>query len=153
MHELLLDRRLRQILRDDGFLEGPILLGIFQRLDDRLGGQSMLESIAPGPLFSVFGPRASALERIEVVCFELPERGHKASDLADDSSAAGAFAAAGATWLALIRALGTGIVGPVVVVVEPARRVFFHNISASLIESSPRRRHQARSSRERCASR
>jgi hypothetical protein len=108
----------------------------------------VLEGVAPGLLFSIFGPRARAPERVAAVCLELPKRGHEASDLAVDSSAAGAFAAAGATWLPSIWVLGTVIMASVVVV-DPARRVFVHSISAILIESSPRRRHQARSSRER----
>jgi len=47
MDELLLNRRLRQILGDDRVLEGPILLGILQRLDDGLGGESVPEGVAP----------------------------------------------------------------------------------------------------------
>jgi hypothetical protein len=46
MHELPLDGRLRQILRHDRFLEDTVLLWIFQRLDDGLGGQSVLERIS-----------------------------------------------------------------------------------------------------------
>ena len=46
MHELLFDRRLREVLRDDRVLEGPILLGILQRLDNG-GGESVLEGITP----------------------------------------------------------------------------------------------------------
>ena len=47
MDELLLNRRLRQILRDDRVLEGPIRRGILQRLDDGLGRESVPEGIAP----------------------------------------------------------------------------------------------------------
>ena len=32
---------------DDRVLEGPILLGILQRLDDGLGGESVPEGVAP----------------------------------------------------------------------------------------------------------
>jgi hypothetical protein len=42
MNEFLLNRRMRQIC-----LEGPILLGTPQRLDDGLGGESVPEGIAP----------------------------------------------------------------------------------------------------------
>ena len=152
MHELPLDGRLRQILRHDRFLEDTVLLWIFQRLDDRLGGQSVLEGVAPGLLFSIFGPRARAPERVAAVCLELPKRGHEASDLAVDSSDAGAFEAAGAT--PLPSTLPLPMEGTVsVAVFGPGRRVLFHGVSAILTESSPRRLHHARSSRERWSSR
>jgi hypothetical protein len=71
MHELPLDRRLRQILRDDRFLEDTVLLWIFQRLDDGLGGQSVLEGVAPGLLFSVLGLWAGARESVAAVCLDM----------------------------------------------------------------------------------
>jgi hypothetical protein len=46
MHELPLDGRLRQILRHYRCLQDTVLLWIFQRLDDGLGGQSVLERIS-----------------------------------------------------------------------------------------------------------
>ena len=64
MNELLLDRRLRQILGDDRVLEGPIPLGILQRLDNGFGSESVPEGITPRPLFPVFGLRARALEGV-----------------------------------------------------------------------------------------
>jgi hypothetical protein len=58
MHELLFDRRLRQILRENCVLERPILLWAFERLDDGLGRESMPQGVPPGPRFpsAVFGP-------------------------------------------------------------------------------------------------
>jgi hypothetical protein len=45
--ELLLNWGLRQILGDDRVLEGPILPGILQRLDDGLGRESVREGVTP----------------------------------------------------------------------------------------------------------
>ncbi len=59
MHELLFDRRLRQVLRDNRVLEGLILLWAFERLDDGLGCKSMcLRAFRRDRCFpsAIFGP-------------------------------------------------------------------------------------------------
>jgi hypothetical protein len=152
MDEFSLDRRLRQILGDDRFFEGPILLGILQGLYDGLGSQSVLERIAARLLLSVLSLWAGARESIAAVRLELPERRHEAFGFDTSSFAAGAFAADEGAWCPSALVWVTAIVG-VIPVIDPERRVFLHNISAILTESSPSRLHHARSSRERWSSR
>jgi len=98
-------------------------------------------------VFSVFAPLAGALERIAAVCFDLPERGHGASDSTAVPWEAGPFLAACATWLSWT--LAPAAVVPAGIPEAGRWRVFFHNFRAILTESIPARFHQARSSPER----
>ena len=53
-NELLLDRCLRG-LRKDGGLQGAIILGVFQRLKNGIGGERMAQRIAARTIFAVGG--------------------------------------------------------------------------------------------------
>jgi hypothetical protein len=74
MHQLLLDRRLGQILRDNRVFEVAVFLGCLEGLDYGFGREAVTESITPRVLFSSRGLRAGALEGVEAVRFKLSER-------------------------------------------------------------------------------
>ena len=64
------------VIRSNSLLEGLVVLGIFERLDDGLGGQSMANGISRALLFAIFGPGTRAFERVAAIGFDLFKRRH-----------------------------------------------------------------------------
>ena len=78
-HQFPFYRRLCVIVGDDGGLEGPVVVGIFQRTDDGLGGEAVADSIAAGALLAFLSNRTGAVTGIATVGLDLPEARHGAS--------------------------------------------------------------------------
>jgi hypothetical protein len=66
-HQFALDGGLRLVIGGDGLLEGLIVLGILQRDDDGLGGQSMTDRILRGAPLAKVGLRTGAAQGIAPV--------------------------------------------------------------------------------------
>src|SRR5262249_15908312 len=62
--------------RDDGILEGPVLVRVFEGLKDGLGRESVPQGVPPGLPLSGFGLRARAPEGGVAVRLDLAERCH-----------------------------------------------------------------------------
>ncbi len=76
-YQFPLDGRLRVIVRDDGGLEGSVIIGIFQRTDNGLGGQAMTDGIAAGALLAVLATGTGASSGVAAIGLDLLERGHR----------------------------------------------------------------------------
>src|SRR5260370_30302700 len=134
--ELLLDRGLGEVLRENRRFEFPVLLEIFKGFDNGFGREPVAESIP-----AVCAPGTGALERVAAVRLDLPERSHGASDSTAAPWEAGPFSAACATWPSWALAPPAVVPGGIP---EAGRwRVFFHNFRAILTESIPTPFHQA----------
>jgi hypothetical protein len=77
--DFLLDRRLRQVLRDESLPGSSVIVGIFLGLDDGLGREAVPKGIASGLLRSVCGLWAGALECVPAVRLDLRGRRLKTS--------------------------------------------------------------------------
>ena len=64
------------VIGGHGLFEGLVIVGILQRDNDGLGGQSMPDRILRGALFAFIRLGAGASERIAPVGLDLPERSH-----------------------------------------------------------------------------
>jgi hypothetical protein len=74
--QFALDRRFRLVVAVHGLLEGSIIIGIFDRDNDGLGGQSMAHCILRGALFATLRFGTGTAQRIAAVDLDLPDRGH-----------------------------------------------------------------------------
>src|ERR1019366_5679558 len=73
-HQFPFYRRLCVIVGDDGGLEGPVVVGIFQRTDDGLGGEAVADRIAAGALLAFLSNRTGAvtgIARLASICLKL----------------------------------------------------------------------------------
>ena len=75
-HELSFNRRLSIKVCRHRQLERRVILCILQALNNGFRSEPMAHSIAAGPLFPLFGGRASALFSIAPISFDLSRRGH-----------------------------------------------------------------------------
>ena len=76
-YQFPLDGRLCVIVRDDGGLEGSVIIGIFQRTDNGLGGQAMTDGIAAGAPLAVLAIGTGASSGVAAIGLDLLERGHR----------------------------------------------------------------------------
>ena len=76
MDELLLDRGLGQVLGDDRRFEDPVLVRIFDGLEDGFGRKPVAQGIPARDMFAVCARRPGALKRVEPVGLDLPGRRH-----------------------------------------------------------------------------
>jgi len=95
--ELLLDRGLGEVLRENRRFEFPVLLEIFKGFDNGFGREPVAESIPAGGMLSVCAPVTGPLKRDAAVRLDLAERGHGVSDSTAAPWEAGPFSAACAT--------------------------------------------------------
>ena len=131
MDELPLDRALGQVLRDDGLFKHPVLIWIFEGLQDGFGREPVSQGIPARDMFAICARRPSAFERVEPIGLYLPGLAHERCGAASAVPGVAAFrvrrparpAAAGRTF--------AGGVG------KPAERVSFQSFRAMLTASMP----------------